>query len=148
MLVKLTCRNVLTCSIREITFPKFSICTFLSLPLGQVRFFQVALVGSAVAKNFRSMFKGHVLQSSSFSTPHSVHQSFSLFPPTSVSGLCQLTASMATARLVNKLCCAEDRAAQTCFYFDMPYFTSPSLCTVVVLDFFFLKLLQNVFVHG
>lgn len=148
----------------------FSLCSRILLPLslnpeanevkcgsfilknsGQV---QVADVGSAVAKNPRSMFEGHVLQSSSFSTPHSVHQRFysSFFLPTQslsrMSGLPQLTASMATVRLVNKLCCAEDRTARTCFYFDMPYFTSPppNLCTVVL--FCFLKLLQNVSVHG
>lgn len=50
--------------------------SFILKNSGQV---QVADVNSAVAKNPRSMFEGHVLQSSSFSTPHSVHQRFYSF---------------------------------------------------------------------
>lgn len=58
--------------------------SFILKNSGQV---QVADVGSAVAKNPRSMFEGHVLQSSSFSTPHSVHQRFysSFFSPHPIS---------------------------------------------------------------
>lgn len=117
--------------------------SFILKNSGQV---QVADVSSAVAKNPRSMFEGHVLQSSSFSTPHSVHQRFyssfffSFFFTQSLfrmSGLPQLTASMATVHLVNKLCCAEDRTAQTCFYFDMPYFTSPKICALLFCFVFF-----------
>lgn len=56
-----------------------------------------------------------------------------------MSGLPQLTASMATVHLVNKLCCAEDRTAQTCFYFDMPYFTSPKICALLFCFVLFFK---------
>lgn len=90
------------------------------------------------------------LQHTTLGSPEVLLFFFFFFFPPSLSFWClafpRLTASTATVHLVNKLCCAENRTAQTCFYFDMPYFTPPP--KFVHCCFVFLKLLQNVSVHG